>query len=87
MSAMDTDHLLRTPLNTILGFSQLLLEETCGPLTERQRQYVGRVQDAGLRLLESVNGLSDLGLIQAGLPTAEIAPGDATRVFSGLMQR
>ena len=84
---MDTDHLLRTPLNTILGFSQLLLEETCGPLTERQREYVGRVQDAGLRLLESVNGLSDLGLIQAGQPTAEIAQGDTTQVLSSLVQR
>ncbi len=84
---MNVDHLLRTPLNTILGFSQMLLEETSGPLTERQRQYVGRVQDAGLRLLESVNGLSDLGLLQAGQPTAETTQGGTTQVLSGLVQR
>ena len=79
---MNTDHLLRTPLNTILGFSQLLLEEACGPLTERQRQYVGGVQDAGLRLLESVNDLSNQGLIQAGQPTAETT----SQVLSGSVQ-
>ena len=57
-------HELRTPLNSILGFAQLLAADA--GLTEEQRSQVQTLLGAGRHLLELVNGLLDLGKIEAG---------------------
>jgi signal transduction histidine kinase len=60
-------HEVRTPLNSILGFAQLLLEEKgFGPLTERQRRYVGHISSSGQHLLSLINDILDLSKVQAG---------------------
>jgi PAS domain S-box-containing protein len=38
-------HELRTPLNTMIGFSDLLAEETVGPLNQKQRRFVGHIKE------------------------------------------
>ncbi|HEX5226953.1 MAG TPA: response regulator [Bryobacteraceae bacterium] len=59
-------HELRTPLNTILGFSELLSEESAGPLNEKQKRFLSHIQrDAG-HLLELINDVLDLSKIEAG---------------------
>jgi len=59
-------HELRTPLNTILGFSELLSEESAGPLNEKQKRFMSHIQrDAG-HLLELINDVLDLSKIEAG---------------------
>jgi PAS domain S-box-containing protein len=59
-------HELRTPLHTILGFTELLLEETTGPLNEKQKGFLGHVQNDSLHLLELINDILDLSKIEAG---------------------
>lgn len=44
-------HELRTPLNTIMGYADLLHDELSGPLTPKQRKHLSRVQDSAQRLL------------------------------------
>src|SRR4030067_3821662 len=39
----NMSHELRTPLNSINGFSEVLYDETFGPLNEKQRQYLHNV--------------------------------------------
>jgi signal transduction histidine kinase len=58
-------HTLRTPLNGILGFADMLLEGTAGPLTDRQIKYVKRIADSGARQLQLINNLVDLASIHA----------------------
>jgi PAS domain S-box-containing protein len=59
-------HELRTPLNTILGFSELLSEQSPGPLNEKQKRFLSHIQrDAG-HLLELINDVLDLSKIEAG---------------------
>jgi PAS domain S-box-containing protein len=59
-------HELRTPLNTILGFSELLSEESAGPLNDKQKRFLSHIQrDAG-HLLELINDVLDLSKIEAG---------------------
>lgn len=63
-------HELRTPLNAIIGFSDMLLQDLAGPLAnERQRDYVGLVQESGQHLLSVVNSILDIAKIQAGTYT------------------
>lgn len=59
-------HELRTPLNSIIGFSDVLLEETAGPLNPRQRRFVDNVATAGRQLLALINDILDLSKVEAG---------------------
>ena len=62
----NASHELRTPLTAILGFSELLLEDTYGPLNDAQRTAMGHVEESAHTLLEVVNNLLDLLHIRAG---------------------
>ncbi len=62
----NMSHELRTPLNAIIGFSELLLDETCGSLIDDQRDYVGDILSSGRHLLELINDILDLSKIEAG---------------------
>ena len=62
----NASHDLRTPLTAVLGFSELLLEETYGELNEPQAAAVGHIENSARNLLEIVNNLLDLLHIRAG---------------------
>lgn len=59
-------HELRTPMNAILGFAQLLEHGRRDPLSERQRQQVQQINQAGKHLLSLINQVLDLAKIEAG---------------------
>ncbi len=48
-------HRLRTPLNSILGFTELLKKETYGPLTPEQKEFLEIIHRNALELLEMLN--------------------------------
>lgn len=52
-------HELRTPLTGILGLTETLLDQTCGPLNEKQARFLGLVQQSGDRLLHLLNNILD----------------------------
>ena len=69
----NTSHELRTPLNAIIGFSELLLQQSFGPLNERQVGYVDDVLDSGRHLLLLINDILDLSKVEAGMMELELA--------------
>jgi signal transduction histidine kinase len=58
-------HELRTPLNAIIGFSEIIKLDVI-QTRERYPQYAEYIHDAGILLLNIINGLLDLARIQAG---------------------
>lgn len=64
---------LRSPLTTIIGFAQLLGDETVGGLNERQREYAGLIMRSSGALLAIINDILDLASIDTG--SLEISPG------------
>ncbi|MBI4525355.1 MAG: GAF domain-containing protein [Deltaproteobacteria bacterium] len=58
-------HDLRTPLNSIIGFTRLVLRKT-EQLPELQRQNLQKVLISAEHLLNLINGLLDLAKIEAG---------------------
>jgi PAS domain S-box-containing protein len=62
----SVSHELRTPLHTIIGFAELLSEESEGPLTEKQRRFVHHIQTDSEHLLGLINDVLDLSRIEAG---------------------
>ncbi|MFA5904464.1 MAG: PAS domain-containing sensor histidine kinase [Desulfobacula sp.] len=62
----NMSHELRTPLNSINGFSEVLYDETFGPLNEKQKQYVNNVLTSGNHLLLLINQILDMAKVEAG---------------------
>jgi len=59
-------HELRTPINATLGYLQLMEMELDGPLTEKQRQAIRRVQHNQQHLLGLISQILDLSRLRAG---------------------
>jgi signal transduction histidine kinase/DNA-binding response OmpR family regulator len=59
----NMSHEIRSPMNAILGFSELL--EPDG-LTPKQAQYVRAIRDSGAALLHLINDILDLSKLEAG---------------------
>lgn len=55
---------LRTPLTTIVGYSELL--ESMGDLPERSRQHAGAIRVAASQLARSIDDVLDMAQIDAG---------------------
>jgi signal transduction histidine kinase/CheY-like chemotaxis protein len=62
----NMSHEFRSPLNSILALTGLLLERTDGDLSPEQDQEVGYIRRAAQDLLELVNDLLDLAKVEAG---------------------
>jgi len=66
-------HELRSPLNAILGFAQLM--ETSSPLpTAAQEASIDQILKAGWYLLELINEILDLALIESGRLSLSLEP-------------
>ncbi|MCG3174317.1 MAG: Adaptive-response sensory-kinase SasA [Myxococcota bacterium] len=53
-------HELKTPLTSIMGYSELLTEGVAGPLNDEQRNYLQIVLTRGKSLLQMINGLLEV---------------------------
>jgi signal transduction histidine kinase/CheY-like chemotaxis protein len=62
----NMSHEFRTPLNSILALSRLLIDRTDGPLTAEQERQVTYVRRSAESLTELVNDLLDLAKVEAG---------------------
>ncbi len=77
---------LRTPLNTIIGFAELLAKQYFGSLNPRQSEYCADILTASERLLAIVNDILDLASIDAGRMTLEIGPVDPAALMADAAQ-
>ncbi len=69
-------HRLRTPLNTILGFGELLSSPRFGELSEQQGRYVSGILEAAAQLLDTISTVTELASLQIDpLEGEEDAPG------------
>ena len=66
-------HELRSPLNAILGFAQLMESGTPAP-TPVQRASIDQILRAGWYLLELINEILDLALIESGKLSLSLEP-------------
>ncbi len=66
-------HELRSPLNAILGFAQLM-ESGSPPPTPAQKADIDQILKAGWYLLELINEILDLALIESGRLSLSLEP-------------
>jgi signal transduction histidine kinase len=78
-------HELSTPLNGILGMTEVLSHpDTCGPLTDDQRRYIQMIHSAGEELSDMVNQILDLTRFQSQRETLEVKRVDLAATVQGV---
>jgi signal transduction histidine kinase len=81
----NMSHELRTPLNAVLGYTELVLDRIYGPIPDRMRGVMERVQVNGRHLLGLINDVLDLAKIEAGQLTLEMAKYSMKDVVEGVL--
>jgi signal transduction histidine kinase len=75
---------LRTPLNSIIGFAEMMKGGMAGPLNERQSEYVDAMVTSSNALRNLVSGVLDLSQIEAGAMDLELEKLDLYELLSGV---
>ncbi len=78
----NMSHEFLTPLNAVIGFSQILREKTHGELNEKQIKHVDNVLESGQHLLKLVNRVLKLSEIETECVELEFSkfnPGEELR--------
>ena len=80
----NMSHEFRTPLNSILALSRLLLARTDGDLAPEQEKQVQFIRKAAESLTELVNDLLDLAKVEAGKTTVAAVEFTVESLFGAL---
>jgi len=71
----DVSHGLRTPLTGILGFADLMKNESRGPLgDEKYAEYIEQIHDDSSHLLAIVDDLLTMSQLDGGVAATEVRP-------------
>ncbi|MEJ2207570.1 MAG: ATP-binding protein [Anaerolineae bacterium] len=70
----NMSHALRTPLNSVIGFSRVMLKELDGPLSELQQADLRTIYESGRQLLGLINDMLELSHLELGV--APFSPGE-----------
>ena len=74
----NVSHELKTPMTTITGFADGILDGTIPP--EQEREYLGVISSETKRLSRLVRGMLDMSRIQSGEDKADFKPFDICEV-------
>jgi signal transduction histidine kinase/DNA-binding response OmpR family regulator len=80
----NMSHEFRTPVNSIISLSRLLIDRLDGDLTPEQEKQVVFIQKAATGLSELVNDLLDLAKVEAGKITVRPAAFEVSELFATL---
>jgi signal transduction histidine kinase len=77
-------HELRSPLNVMLGYLEMLLDEALGPVSGEQADALVRTRQCTLTLLEMITALLDLNRLEAGRLPVQRLPVDMRALLEEL---
>lgn len=70
----NMSHELTTPLNAVIGFSEVLLDRFFGELNDKQAEYVNIIREGGLRLLSRLTDILQMAKLDSGDEALDLAP-------------
>lgn len=78
-------HEVRTPMNGILGFANLLQDPDL--LADEKDEYIKIIEKSGEKMLDIINDLVDVSKIEAGQIDLHIAPIDINKELNKLVEK
>ena len=82
MFLFNMSHDIRTPMNAIIGFAELIERHQDDP--EKRREYTKNIKTAGNYLLELINSVLEMARIESGKAVLQEAPTDIREVAGTL---
>lgn len=76
---------LRSPLTTIMGFSEMLTQQYFGALTDKQQEYVSGIYQSSTQLMALINDILDLASIEAGYMRLNLSKCDIRKMLEGAL--
>jgi len=84
----NISHELRTPLNAIIGFSEIIKDQSFGPIEpSRYRDYAVEIHQSGQCLLAIIDDVLDLVKIEAGSARPVLSEVDPARLIDAAVTR
>ncbi len=80
-------HDLRSPLNSIIGFTKVVLKGIDGPVTDLQVTDLTCAHVSGQRMLTLINNLIDMARLNNGEIKIEVCPGDMIQTLTDTANR
>ena len=77
----NMSHDIRTPMNAIVGYTTLALQEPAGPVL---RDYLRKIDLSSQHLLALINDILEMSRIESGKIELEYVPTDLCAVFDGM---
>lgn len=79
-------HELKTPLNAVIGFSEMMLTETVGPISNATYQgYVEEIHTAGKTLLSAICAIMEVAQIESGSVRPELNDTNLAEIVSAAL--
>jgi len=82
MILSNTGHEFKTPLNSIIGFAEVLRDSVVGPLNERQKYYLENIRTSGKHLESMVNRLLEEARAKEGKLAVTVSRVDLSEVVN-----
>ncbi len=80
----NMSHDIRTPMNAIVGFTDLASAHIDD--TDQVRDYLGKISVSSEHLLSLINNVLDMSRIESGKLNLEYAPEDLCAIFEGIRE-
>lgn len=75
-------HEFRSPLTVVSGYIRMLLKDTAGPVTDKQRRLLEEAEKSCARMSALLTETSDLANLEAGIVSINRSPTDLRRVLA-----
>jgi len=83
----NMSHELRTPLNAIIGFSEIIKDDTFGPVgSTKYREYADDIHTSGQHLLALINDILDLSKVESGSNELHEESNDIPEIANAIMK-
>lgn len=77
---------LRSPLTSIMGFSEMMVKKHLGELNDKQQEYISEIYNSSNYLMTLINDILDLASIEAGYMQLDVDEFDIYEALASLKQ-
>jgi len=82
----NVTHELKTPLNAIIGFAEILQQEMLGPMNEEQAELISDIVDSSRDLNEMVSVILQVSSLEKGTGSVDFQPFDLGGMLASVLE-